>query len=200
MNLLLDLTSGVCWSVVYVFAAFQGIRHKTWCIPRLAICQNLAWEFWVVLYRLQSGEWNSSEFAVQLSWLILDIFVFLTWILRDSQTAKKLGENVVLLIVVFTYMYVWTYVFNEWEASAFAINAIMSITFSLRFTNDRSAWTSIFIAVCKLIGTLSATILNGICYSNPLLLWLGGVCFLFDGYYLGLLINKLKGDYYGKTK
>lgn len=186
MNMFLDMVSGVSWSLVYLTAIIVGCKHRTWCIPKLAICQNFAWEFWVVLNRICTGGTHSIAFAIQLAWLLLDIGVLITWLIFDQINAKHFSSNLLLLYVVFAALYLLAYRAKNWEFSAFLINAIMSAAFIIRAHKDPGPWQSRFIAAGKLIGTLAATILNGIIYWNPLLLWLGGLCLLLDSYYLAI--------------
>lgn len=187
MNTVLDVISGISWSLVYITAIFLGIRHKTWCIPKLAICQNFAWEFWVVFNRFKIGATQSVAYAIQLVWFLLDIVILFTWLYFDRRKDRQLSKNISLLLVVFAAMYLLAYRAEKWEFSAFLINAIMSAAFIVRASKSPGLRQSTVISIGKLIGTLAATILNGIIYWNPLLLWLGGLCFLFDCYYLSML-------------
>ena len=193
MNLALDIISGACWSLAYLAAIVQGWKKQTWCIPKLAICQNFAWEFWAVCSRLWSNSAFNTAFAVQLVWLVLDIVIWLLWLLFDRKTKWQLVKNAVLFLGVFTIMYFLAYRASLWGYMAFIINAIMSALFLYRFSCGTFEWTSIFIAAMKLIGTLAATILNGMIIHSTLILWLGGLCLLMDSYYLVILLRKKAG-------
>lgn len=196
----LDVTSGICWSIVYITAIFLGFLRKSWYIPKLAICQNLTWELLVVVNRLQSGSYGIA-FIIQLVWLLLDIGVLLTWLLYDRKETFSSIKKIGLLLTVFLAMYMLTSRAGKWEFAAFLINAIMSVGFVLWLFQEKTQHSSTVIAVAKLLGTLTATILNGWIWWNPLLLWLGGLCFLLDGYYLIVsLCNKKAGDGFAKTR
>ena len=93
-------------------------------------------------------------------------------------------------------VYVVAYWGGGWLFSVFLINLIMSTEFIVRQHRDHTNWASLWIAVCKLAGTLSASILNGAMYRNALVLWLGGLCLLADIYYTILLLNERKGKEY----
>lgn len=188
INLLLDLANVVAWSIVYLVAIVIGVSRKVWAIPKLAICQNLAWEFWVVLHRLVNDaiDW---AFYCQITWLVLDIGVFATLISNDKTRPYQVINNIALLLLITVAMYIFAYYCDLWEISAFCINAVMSIAFLVRTYTDHTLWTSITIATAKLVGTLAATILNGIILWNPLILWLGGLCLICDVFYLSRLMK-----------
>lgn len=193
MTAVLDLISGVCWSVTYVAAVVLGVRKKIWYIPKLAICQNFAWEFWVVMERILTGSPLSTAFVIQIAWLALDVGVLFTWVHYDRGDPRNKLGNATLFLGVFALMYLLAFRLGAWEFTAFAINAIMSAAFLLRENREEDAPKSCLIAVTKLVGTLAATILNGIIWRNMLLLWLGGICLLFDGRYLAVCARKFQG-------
>lgn len=181
-------------------AIVLGFLQKSWYIPKLAICQNFAWELLVVISRFQSGNYGI-PFFIQLVWLLLDIGVLFTWLLYDRKDRFSWFAKMGLLLAVATAMYLLAYKAGKWEFAAFLINAIMSVGFVLRLFQERNQHNSTVIAIMKLLGTLAATILNGWIRRNPLLLWLGGLCFLLDGYYLIVnLCNKKEGEDFAKTK
>ena len=190
MNTALDLISGISWSIVYVTAFILGIKHKTWYIPRLAICQNFSWEFWMVTKRIRAGSPFSIAFIIQLSWLVLDLGVLFTWLKYDRKDIKRVLKNAILLLLIFTMMYLFALHAERWEVSAFLINIIMSVAFIVREERGEDLYPSRVIAIAKMIGTLSATILNGIVFRNLVLLWLGGLCFIFDCSYLRMICKR----------
>lgn len=190
MHTLLDLTNGISWCIVYILAIIFGIKNKTWFIPKIAICQNFSWEFLMVLNRFLAGETYSIAFIIQLIWLILDAVILGSWIYLDRNKPFKLIQNIALSFLVFTAMFFLAYLAGEWEFSAFLINVIMSAAFVFRERKNIHAPCSVMIATCKLIGTLAATILSGIIYWDPLILWLGGICFILDIYYLAMISGK----------
>lgn len=161
MNFVLDATNGICWSIVYATAIILGFRHRTWYIPQLAICQNLSWEFLIVISRFQSGSFGFA-FFIQFVWLLLDVGILITWILYDKCTSFI--KKTVLLLLVFTALYTLAYKADKWEFAAFLINLIMSVEFIRRTYQNGHCPNSIFIATANLIGTLSATILYGLLY------------------------------------
>ena len=189
MNTLLDLINGISWSIVYTVAIILGVQHKCWYIPKLAICQNFAWELLVVINRIQRGSYGLA-FWVQFIWLLLDVGVLITWLLYDRAGKQSGVRKAGLLFTVVAVMYLLAYQGGYWKFLAFLINAIMSAGFVLRTLRNDFHRESVLIAVAKLVGTLAATVLNGWIWWNPTVLWLGGLCFLLDGYYLISVFNK----------
>ena len=188
MTIALDVASGMCWSIVYLVAIIKGFQSKTWCIPKLAICQNLSWELYIVISGITNNSYGTG-FFVQLIWLILDIGVLLTWLLYDRDGKYAMLRKLGILLCVSVVMLFPTYILSLWELTAFAINLIMSAAFIIRFRNGGIHWRSKVIAVAKLIGTFAATILNGVIFDNKMVLWLGGLCLILDSHYCASLMS-----------
>lgn len=185
MEAALDWTSGIAWTLVYIVAIYIGISKKTYCIPAACICLNFNWEALVVLVRVIQRSPLNSGFISQILWLVLDIGVLFTWILHNgSRTWKK----TVLFIGSAILMAISTLVFGLWAEAAFTINLIMSMAFLFRL--DKQMYSSMLIAILKCIGTLPATILNGLLYDNTLILAIGGLCLIADVYYLFELLQR----------
>ncbi len=187
MNLLLDLISGVCWSLAYAAAVIRGLKYRTWCIPGICICFNFSWELLIVLSHLQIGGVNDIPFYIHLAWLILDVGILATWIFFVRE--KRMANLCTLAATIITF-YFLVFRGGYWEVVAFTINLIMSLAFICRYRYDSTQWASLFIAVCKLIGTAAATLLCGIIQMNPVALWLGGLCLILDIYYVATLCSK----------
>ncbi len=187
MIVVLDACCGLCWSIAYIAAIIIGFRNRTYCIPALSICMNFSWELLMILHRLGSG--TISFF--QLVWLLLDFFIILTWQLYSPKRLIRVSKDLVLFAGIFLIVFFWAYIGQGWKSSVFVINLIMSVNFIVRMKRDQTHWTSNIIAVTKLLGTFSATVLNGLIYRNMLILWLGGLCLILDIYYM-LLLRKEK--------
>ena len=188
----LDGISGAAWSVVYVAAVVLGFHRKTYCIPLCSICCNFGWELWAVITRLLSGETYGLGWWIQFFWLFLDIGVLLTAILYGPRSRKGLPYVVPLLAALIVIDYVLLFRMGACLWVSFFINALMSALFVLRTRRGDHRGDSLIIAAGKLTGTLSASILNGLLYPNLLVLWLGGICFIFDSCYVWLLIDSFK--------
>lgn len=192
MTTLLDFTCGFSWTAAYIAAIVRGYRHKTWCIPALSICMNFSWEFCAVLNRVMNGSVSGLPFAIQLSWLTFDIGILVSWLLFDRKGKRLKYRNLLLFPAVFFAVFWATWIAEQWEFSVFLINVIMSAEFIYRLSVDDAQWTSCTIAITKLIGTLAATILNGLIFWNLTVLWLGGICLILDGNYVLRLMKSYK--------
>lgn len=179
METILDWISGISWGLVYLVALCIGIRKKTYCIPAGCICLNFSWEVWVVVVRIVQHSSLNSGFISQILWLILDIGVLYTWIRFANGSVLR---KVWLIIGALILMSMATLVFGFWAETAFVINLIMSVFFL--FQIDKQMHSSMLIALLKCIGTLPATILNGIIHGNYLILAIGGLCLIADVYYI----------------
>ena len=188
MILALDWCCGISWSLAYIAALLIGFKNKTYCIPKLSICMNFAWELWVVISRVQSGSSLSSGFISQLMWLTLDIGILISWLAFDKDISQiKKGA---MFLAVVAAVYFIAYKAGQWKLSVFVINVLMSLEFLWRCRKECGKWISPFIAFAKLVGTLAATVLNGVIFRNGVILWLGGLCLIFDSYYLMTLRRK----------
>lgn len=198
MPIVLDVCCGLFWGFAYVVAIVLGFKNKTHYIPGLSICMNFAWEFWVVVSRIRYGEIFSIAFFIQLTWLILDIGIVLTWQLFRKRKKLTCVKDICCFGCAFIIVFIWAFLGAGWESSVFVINLIMSLDFIIRLHTDNAKHTSLMIAVAKMIGTLAATILNGIVYVNALVCWLGGLCLILDIYYIVLLVKG--GGYFEKKQ
>ena len=190
MLVILDWINCIAWSLAYIAAIIIGIKRRTWCIPGVAICVAFSWELLIVIFQLLHGELLSRGFLIQSIWLALDIPILLIWLLLSHMRWK----NLLVLGATMGITFLMAYTTENWAQWAFAINLLISLAFIWRKVRDRSPWTSLWIACCKLIGTLAATIGDGLLNKNPIILWLGGLCLLADIYYIILLLMRTKGE------
>ena len=190
MTMVLDVIMGVCWSVAYIAAVIVALKRRTWCFPALAICQNFSWELLAVINEISAKRDFSVAFAIQITWLLLDVLILVIWLTFDKRNEGQLRKNIVILICVFVIMYILAYRGEFWGETSFVINAIMSAAFIWRIKVDKSSWTSYCVAINKLVGSLAATIGYGLIEKNILLLWIGGICLILDSYYLLILHQK----------
>lgn len=195
MERIFDGLNGVAWTITYLAAIFIGYKRQTWCIPGFAICIAFSWELLVVISRLINRETSDQGFYVQTTWLLLDAVILVRWVYFSCDVYDFVKKTVLLGIIICA-VYLLVQRTGFWETAAFLINLLMSIAFILRKMRDTSPWTSILIAVTKLMGTLSATLCNGWLMENRTVLWLGGLCLLADVYYLILLLGERKGRAY----
>jgi len=179
---------GVGWAIAYIAAISIGVRERCWCIPASAIYFNCAWELWSVIDRVCSGVAYDWSFFIPLVWLVLDAGIFVTLLLYGHNGGFYWGA----LFWLLAFVLLSGAVFNKGESflvSAFLSNVWMSVAFIWNCVRGIGQRASRLIAISKMLGTLCATLLEGVMYRNLLVLYLGGVCFLLDLYYLILLIR-----------
>lgn len=179
MIAVLDWTSGFCWSLVYLIATFIGIRQRTYCIPSICICLNFSWEIWIVLVRIFSFLPMDIGFIIQILWAVLDIGVVYTWFRFSTMVLRK---KVHMFVAVVLIMAIVTVFARLWSIVAFGINLFMSIAFVVQL--DKQVHPSFVIALLKCIGTLAATVLNGIIMRDYVILLLGMLSLIMDLYYI----------------
>lgn len=190
-----SLLDCIAWSFVYIIAIIIGLKDRTLCIPGIPICLNFSWELFVVMFRILNNGAAGLGFLIQIIWLLLDIPILILW-LYYSRNNNLFWKNLSILIIAMGFIYIVAYRAGYWAYSAFFINLLMSVMFVYRKIYDPAQRTSLSIAILKLIGTLAATIGNGVLVRNSIVLWLGGLCLLLDIYYLILLLRKRKGKEY----
>lgn len=180
MLTILDWFSGICWALVYILAICLGIRKKTYYIPAVCICLNISWEILVVLARVYQASPLDSGFVSQILWLLLDIGVLATW-LRYA-TNRSFIRKCMMFCGTIIIMMIFTLGLGLWKETAFLINLIMSVSYLFRI--DKQIQLSLPIAILKCVGTLAATILNGVLLNDWFILLIGGLCFIADVYFI----------------
>lgn len=189
MTTFLDFVQMLMWSFVYVYAVVAGFTYKTYCIPALSICINFAWEFWSVVIRVNNGQAWTFGFFISAIWLLLDIGVVVTMVkyYTPMRRGGVPGWSVPVIGVTLMASAMSFLLFNAELLApiAFADNALMSALFlRKRFLNENRWRTSYIVAICKLIGTLCATIVTGLMSRQILISVLGTICLFLDILYI----------------
>ena len=205
MDVVLELVSGICWTIVYIELIRLGFRDRTYGMPLFALALNISWEsiqFFIDIF--------SNAITVQtwinLVWFLLDIVITYTYFKYGKEEfPKNVNRNyfipwsIIVLITAFVLEYLFVIQFGRdmgTRYSAFIQNLIMSVLFIGMLTRRTDAkGQNLNIAVSKCAGTLAPTILFGIILSNYLILVLGIFCLLFDSIYIYLLNAALRASY-----
>lgn len=181
---ILDLIQIILWSIVYILIIFFGVLKKCCLMPLLPLSFNLSWE----VARCIKLNWNNLPQAIGLvTWMLLDIVIFVIHMKYGgvffSKTKKRfyvislailLGCLLVIIPLSFLVSQFLLYF-------SFSDNLFMSLLFliaSLRKGAYRIEWT--VLAVFRLFGTLSATIVNGLFVGNQAILILGILILILD--------------------
>lgn len=202
--LVLIVTSGICWSAVYVDSIRTGLRQKTYCMPLFALGLNIAWEGIYAYTDLFVRHEIGAQAIANTIWFLLDIFIVYTFFkYGKDDTSSELGRTwfvpwtVIVLISCVTLQILFLTTFGDIEGekySAFLQNIAMSIAY-LYMLNRRhsSKGQTMLIAVCKCIGTLTPTI-YGALEGNLFILVTGIICFIFDLLYIYFLYQTKKRE------
>lgn len=190
MTILLQLISGVCWSIVYIELIRGGFRDHTYGMPLFALALNICWEF---LYTVDGMATSlaSPQTWVNLVWAMLDVVIISTYFkFGRNELPVYLRRNygrlmVVALLTSAAFQLAFYLEFgSHWGGiySAFAQNAIMSILFVAMVINRNSTRGLSKLAIyAKWLRTLAPTILGGVIEQvDPFVLIAGGISFVFD--------------------
>lgn len=194
---LLIVTSGVCWSVVYVSSIRTGFRQKTYCMPLFALGLNIVWEGMYAFIDLFVRRSIGAQAIANTCWFVLDIFILITWFRFGKEECQTETERkwflpwtliVLASCIALQVLFAAEFGINEGEKySAYVQNVAMSISYLYLLNRRRSSkGQSMTIAVCKCIGTLTPT-LYGTMEGNTFILVTGIICFVLDLLYIYFL-------------
>lgn len=197
--IILTLTGGLAWIIMYGRIIQGIIKHKYVEMPVFAACGNFAWEFcwsWIFADKVTLGQIFIWSYRV---WFLLDIFIIWAVITYgakqiDIPEVKRHWKMIVPLLVLMWGAFIYTFVLvnkdDLWGApSAFMLNIFISGLFVLLFLRQRSqrrfsrtqAW-------CKFVGTTSYSIAYlSFQPDEPNLRALCAIIFVLDLSYLFLL-------------
>jgi hypothetical protein len=199
----------VFWILAYIFIIKQGFKDKSYGLPLVAICMNLAWEFlasWVIPNPVPL--WHFFDRV----WFFVDLVIVYQMVRygRELQTIPEIQQNfhaiiagTVMLSISGLYAFYVQYHDLLGLMGAFMVNLVMSVTFlffawSRRHQGGRGL--SVPAAWCKMLGTLGTSIechyVIGMTQD-----WLGGLnfltflclsIFLFDCLYIYVVTKTVK--------
>jgi len=197
MEEILKLTSGLCWSIVYVVLIYQGFKHKSYGMPLVALGLNFGWEFFYSFYELDVANISLQRW-INIFWFVFDaIIVYQCFRYGKQYFPKKLNSKLfaIWLVVVFVLCFIIEYAFlvefgksNGAKYAAFLQNLIMSFLFlDLLLKRTNIVEFSMVVAICKWLGTLAPTILFG--KENNFILTIGVLCGIVDLIYIVVLFK-----------
>jgi len=173
------------WSITYIACIYLQYRDKTYSIPILCAFMNLSWEMtfsWILPA-------NGLQEYVNIVWFCLDCIIFTQTIYYGSQLHQnyttqplRLFNRVWWIFVVFcfiTFISLWWIIYSlafyqniDSGIIAYGMNAIMSIMFCLMFLNRKTLkGQSLWIAICKFLGTLFVSIDANLPLSDNEIYW-----------------------------
>lgn len=200
---LFALFMGPCtlfWLFAYFFVIRQASIDKYSGIPVTVVGVNFAWEF--------SGAFIVQQTPIQrpidFSWMILDIFILrqaLRYGHKDYPSLSlKAFRTMVLCILGWSVILIVAsaYEFNDLQGiyTGTALNVFMSLAFILMLRRrDSSVGQSMYIAVCKAIGSFFAGVTVFVMFPDRHLfvVWFVTIWAL-DAAYIVLLHRKIRAE------
>jgi hypothetical protein len=197
-----SVLSGLGWATAYILIIRRGFLEKTYGVPLAAFAVNLSWEFVFsfLIHPPNPDAWAWIWTAINLAWLALDV-VILAQVLkygpREDWPSRAFFYGVVAIALIsgISFVLSMTYQFKDWEGqwSSFTDNLMMSVLFIVMLSRRGIRGQSVYIALCKLVGTLAV----GVIYLNndltsPLQWYLSLSALFFDGLYAVLLYRQIR--------
>ena len=203
IEFILQIFSGVFWTVTYIDCIRVGIKQKICAMPTFSLMLNFCWEGVqsVGEFVYQAHGEDSLQGYANICWFLFDIGILLTFILYGRKEFSFINNNRI-------YFYIWVllsflcalslqicvalqYGFVEAAVlTAFPQNLVMSIQFvDLIIKRKSKEGSSLLIAICKCLGTFFPTIVFGMMRFNKMCLATGGFAFIFDIIYIYLYLK-----------
>jgi hypothetical protein len=162
---LVGLAGGLCWILVYVLAAYDGLKQRRCALPVFAICLNLGWEIiasFVVITPIPVWEW------INRGWLALDAVIVYTALRygRQRVSSPSVARHLPLLFagcfalgLAGQMTYIESFGDTIAYGVAFVIDLFMAIFFVLDFlARPIHDGASFAIAWGRLLGDLGVSI------------------------------------------
>ena len=202
VQIILNLISGLGWVTVYILCIYLGFKYKTYCIPWISLCMNYAWELYFAVAPKKYDKQTPWHRAVAIVWSVIDTIIVIQLIIYGYKYVQSSMSKLVFyanIVFVFSSALSFIILFNEnfdpvGAYSAFGDNYLMSILFIKMFYDRRKykndQGQSIYIAICKCIGTLGASITWGVCqgYDDPVIVYMYVMITLLDLTYIGMMV------------
>lgn len=175
--LYLAALSGLFWTLTYILIIKRGWQDKAHGMPMWALAMNISWEF---IYSFITPS-PYPQRIINMIWFGFDVIIlyhFITsWKVDYKEIADKYFYPFVVLVFATAFLGV---LFIQYDSipiegyplgmgraySAFGMNLIMSILYvHFIIKRDSIAGQSLYIALCKMIGTIFA--------SSVFIIWAG---------------------------
>jgi hypothetical protein len=195
------LASGAFWTLTYILMIKRGFQDKTYGMPLAALGANLSWEF-IFTFIHPHG---APQIYVNFVWFAFDVVILFELLkfgpFEFPYLSTKLFYAIVLLAFVtgFCSVLFITYEFKDWNGAyaAFGQNLMMSILFvDMLLRRGSLRGQSIYIALCKMIGTMLASLafyrFASSAADSVLLPFLYLAILIFDAIYVVMIFRKCR--------
>lgn len=199
LELFLQIGSGIFWTITYVLILRRAYLDKNYGMPLTALCANISWEFifsFIFPHPLP-------QLYIDYVWLLFDAGLLIQYLLYGKKDFPKnlppglFYVNFLLTLILSALLILLvSYEFKEFIGiyAAFGQNLLMSVLFiAMLVRRNHAHGQSIYIALCKTIGTILPSTLFFCYYPHSyLLIVLYAAILIYDLAYLLLLYDKLK--------
>lgn len=185
---------GLFWLLVYIQIIYNGINYELYEIPAISSGMNLAWE--TILIFILPYPYSICFYLALIIWWICNIFVCSIEVLVYPYRYQKIIFFLSFIGSIF-WIYFITIFYSDYEGiySAYIDNFIMSILYII-YSSKKNNTISLSIGLCKLLGTLFASIAlyisRPLFYNNNILILSAILIFIFDAIYIYLISNNIK--------
>lgn len=199
LALFLKLGSGLFWTITYILIIRRGVKDQRYGMPLLALCANVSWEF-IFSFVLPH---KAPQLYIDYVWLFFDLFILYQYLKFGQKDfhpnlPRTLFFPTFLLTLAGSFICILTisYEFEDFRGiyAAFGQNLLMSVLF-VQFLLKRNGveGQSLYIGLCKLIGTAIPSYYFYLIFPNsPLLTFLFVAILFFDMLYATQLYYKLR--------
>jgi hypothetical protein len=197
----LMVCSGIFWTLTYLLILRRGFLDKSYGMPMLALCANLSWEFiFSFIY-----PHPQPQLYINYLWLLFDVGILVQYLILGRgefpvHLPRSLFYPTFALSLLLSALFILAMCreFKDFIGiyAAFAQNLLMSVLFlRLLLKRNSSSGQSLYIALCKMIGTVFPSILFYLYFPHSELLFLFFfTIFIFDLAYFLLLFFKLQEE------
>jgi len=187
--------SAILWTLTYALIIRHSALDRTYGMPMVALCTNIAWEF---IFSCIYTPGHVSQLVVNIVWFALDAVILAQLLRYGPKEFSNLPKSLFYLTFAFTLassfcaVLFTTLTFHDYGTyAAFAGNLLMSVAFIIMLYRRRSLrGQSLSIAICKMLGTgLSslAFLLAPFTPHTPLLSFLYASIFIYDALYVAMV-------------
>ncbi|WNR44874.1 transmembrane-type terpene cyclase [Paenibacillus roseipurpureus] len=189
----LQLSSGVFWTIAYVLMIYKSFQDRRPSIPLAALCANLTWQtIFTFIYPI-----DDLQMLINLVWLALNFMIMLQYLAYTTHRKHKTIRLLLSLAAAFLIHLSFTGEFQDLQGKylAFGMNFMMSLLFIVMLRQQGTLGQSVGIGVMKFLGSMCAAIIFYYLFpDSPLLLVLYVFIIILDLTYIIMLKRQKRRD------
>ena len=172
--------AGLGWLFAYIDLIRLGFKQKTYGMPIAALALNIVWEgLYAYMYWAHDGMFYGGYMmaCVNTAWFIADCLILYTHIKWGKKDFEKVADG---------------RLFWPW----FAVVMIMAVVVEITWLQAYGVRANGCTAIGKMLGTIGAWLAIAVYPSlqDPLNIWCGVMCTMFDLIYCVLLYKAFKAE------